>query len=138
MWLLGTLRYTLGITFKHLVICNIWHPISPGDTRQLAYTVFPWNIIAHLQDDALSQFTVLTQYFVTYTEYENLNWQVLLHHILPGEPFWLSHKRILKHVPRDKTKSSVPAQLKCKLIFNAPHRTYLQPAAKKQILKNKL
>lgn len=35
-------------------------------------------------------------------------------------------------------KSSVPEQLKCKPIFNAPHRTYLQRAAKKKILKNKL
>lgn len=76
-WLLSTLRYTLGITLKYLETCNIWQHVGPGDTRQLAYTVFPWNIIAHLPDDAESQLTVLTQYFVACTEYDNLNWQVL-------------------------------------------------------------
>lgn len=88
--------------------------------------------MAHLQDDAVSELTALTQYFVACTEYGNLHWQVLLHHILPGEPFWPSHKRIIQHVPRDKTKYSVPEQLNCKPVFNAPHRTYLQKAAKKK------
>ena len=125
IWLLSTLRYTLGITFKYLETCNIWQPVGPGDTRQLAYTVFPWHITAHLQDDAVSQLTVLTQYFVACTEYETLHWQVLLHHILPGEPFWPSHKRIIKHVPRGKTKSSVRQHLKCKPIFNTTHTGHI-------------
>lgn len=92
IWLLSTLRYTLGIAFKYLETCNIWQPVGPGDTRQLAYTctAFPWNIIAHLPVDAVSQLTVLTQYFVACTKYDNLNWQAHLHHILPDEPFWVT------------------------------------------------